>query len=405
MTYIFMSSRLISNNICNWTRIFSAQLSLCSMTQRGITQCSMTHRASAARVCAIKESAWKRCYLDEALALHVLGNVEAHVGEHSGRHVRQLARRAVPLELSIGVEADEGHEVCGVRGDGEAVLCEHHLCIAMVRRDEQRIPCGLARLEHDPDGSVGRLHPLDGRIQHPRVPHHVGGGEVAHHELVLLLEDRLGHVIAHSGRRHLRLKIVRGDLRRWNHLTVLIVEDGLVTAVEEEGDVRVFLGLRAMVLLEALLGHPLRETVAHDLGGVHLGNVVPSALVLREGGHQAWLARLGALERHLNTHALADLAHAVGAVVEEQEGVAIRNAACGVAHVREDEFVRLGRLKGVAPLQLRHRLCDHLPLVRVTADDVERLLHALPTLVAIHRPVAPHHRGDGAVTDFCDLVL
>ena len=44
-------------------------------------------------------------------------------------------------------------------------------------------------------------------------------------------------------RAHLRLQIVRRDLRRWHHLALFAGERLLVAAVEEVGDVRVLLGL------------------------------------------------------------------------------------------------------------------------------------------------------------------
>ena len=77
--------------------------------------------------------------------------------------------------------------MCGVR---TAALGEHLLGVAVVGRDHARAAGGM-NVGHDPaEALVGHLHRLDRRLQHARVPDHVGVGEVDHRQLRLLLGER-----------------------------------------------------------------------------------------------------------------------------------------------------------------------------------------------------------------------
>src|SRR5207245_131093 len=80
-----------------------------------------------------------------------------------------------------------------------------------------------------------------------------------------------------------------------------------------------------------------------------------------------------------------DLARAVGAEVEEDRRVAVLRADVIAENARLDELVVLPLGVGIGERVGRRRVAA----MTVGEDDrVVRTLHALPTLVAIHRPVA-----------------
>jgi hypothetical protein len=105
------------------------------------------------------------------------------------------------------------------------------------------------------------LTALDRSLVDAGVSHHVGRGEVAHHEGVFPRHHLLHHLLRHPVGIHLRLQIVGVDFRRGDHASLLPVEDRLTPAVEEEGNVGVLLRLGAVELGDSLGGEPLGQHV------------------------------------------------------------------------------------------------------------------------------------------------
>ena len=112
---------------------------------------------------------------------------------------------------------------------------------------------------------------------------HVRRCEVAHDELVFILLYDLSNLVCDTLDAHRWLFIVGRDLGRRDHVALLVLELLLNTAVEEERDVRVLLGLGDMCLLDALLSEPLREDVRHRLGREGDGEA-PLLVVAGHGG-------------------------------------------------------------------------------------------------------------------------
>lgn len=73
--------------------------------------------------------------------------------------------------------------------------------------------------------------------------HHIRRREVAHNKLVRVSLDDLRDLIRHSLHGHRWLFVVRRDLGRRDHVALFVLELFFDTAVEEESDVGVFLGL------------------------------------------------------------------------------------------------------------------------------------------------------------------
>ena len=91
--------------------------------------------------------------------------------------------------------------------------------------------------------------------------HHVGRRQVADEQRVHSGLHLAHHRVRHRLRSHLGLEIVGGHLGRLLHLAHLAGEGLLAAAVEEEGHVRVLLGLGHVELGEAQVGDDLAQPV------------------------------------------------------------------------------------------------------------------------------------------------
>ncbi len=139
-----------------------------------------------------------------------------------------------------------------------ARLGVHHLLrVAVVRGDEQRVACLLARSIDRADCRVCMRDRLDCRVKDARVAdlvsferdekggrrgaHHVGRGKVAHDKLVLGGADDVGDFVRYAAHAHLGQQVVRRYFGRVDQVPLLVLELLLDAAVEEERHVGVFL--------------------------------------------------------------------------------------------------------------------------------------------------------------------
>ena len=318
--------------------------------------------------------------------------------EHRRRDVAD-APAALQGDVAVGVvHVQERHGVRRVRGVGLAgrrVL--HQLAVAVVRRDEERPALGARRLDHLPQRQVDRLHRRHRGVHHSGVADHVGVREVHEDEVELVALDRADHRVADGGRAHLRLLVVGRDvLGRRDHRALFPGERLLAAAVEEVGHVRVLLRLRAAKLREPGARDDLRE----DVGVERLGERDGEREALVVGGHAGVAAgeRGGLLSREavegVERESARQLAGAVGAEVEVEGGV-LADVDARVPLDDEGLHELVGLLRRVRRLDPGERA---LRLRRVGMDDrLVGLLHAVPPVVAVHRPVAPGHDADRAL--------
>lgn len=194
----------------------------------------------------------------------------------------------------------------------------------MVRGDEENVVVLLARLVDLTNSLVGGGNTLDGGLVHSSVANHIGRSEVVHDEVKVVLAETLRHLGANSGSAHLGVKIVGSNSGRGDHVTGLAGEVLLDTAVEEESDVSILLGLSNVALLEVLLAEPLGQDVTHVLRGE--GNIEGViGLVLSHGGEGDVLGvgEVRAGRTVVVTQELGDFTDTVRAVVEEEESIVI----------------------------------------------------------------------------------
>lgn len=182
----------------------------------------------------------------------------------------------------------------------------------MVGRDEEDITMLLAGLVYNSDCGIRRLNALDGGLIHARMTNHVRGRKVVHQELILAVCDPLSKFLGNRACAHFRVQVISGHLGRRNHLPVFSRELLLNTAIEEESDVRVLLGLGNMALLDVLFGEPFGKDVIHELRRESNGECVVRLVLChcREvdvlGIREIWLG--GSVEV---SQKLGDLSHAI----------------------------------------------------------------------------------------------
>ena len=185
----------------------------------------------------------------------------------------------------------------------------------------------LTRLIHVPNRLIRRLNALNRRFIYAGMPDHIWRGEIIHQELVLVLFDALAELGCDARSGHLGVEVVGRDFGGGDEVAVFAGELLLDAAVEEEGHVGVFFGLGDVALFHALGAEVFGEDVAHVLRAEGDGEGVVG-FVLRHcrDGDVFWVGEVwfrGAVDV---AEELGHFADAVGAVVEEEEGVVVVDA-------------------------------------------------------------------------------
>ena len=274
------------------------------------------------------------------------------------------------------------------------LFIEHLLGIAMVGGDEHHAARRLDRLHQASQAGVDGFDGLGRRGEIAGVADHVGIGEVDHDQVEFARADRLDELVGHFRSAHLGLEVVGLDLGGGDQDALLAVEHALLAAVEEEGDVRVLLGLGDAQLLEAGARHRLAQPHLDDFRReqraqqrIEGRRIVDHADCRRELHHAR---AVEAVEPRIEQRR-QDLARPVGAEIEHQEAVAVLHAGIAVDHGRQHELVV--ELGGISLLDGGDRRGG--VLVGLGVDDrVIGQRYALPALVAIHRIEAAGHGGE-----------
>ena len=110
--------------------------------------------------------------------------------------------------------------------------------------------------------------------------HHVGIGEV-HHDQVIARADHLDQFIGNLLRGHFWGQVIGRDLGAGGHEAILARFGRFLAAVQEKGDMGVFLGFRQAELAQAMACDPGAQRVDHlalGIGGGHVF-VMPGAVV------------------------------------------------------------------------------------------------------------------------------
>ena len=152
----------------------------------------------------------------------------------------------------------------------------------MIRGDEQNAAHVLHSLFDLAHALVDGLHSLHCSFHDTGVSHHVAVGEVHDDRVVLAGSDGLGGFRGHLPGAHLGDEVIGGKLlRARNEDTILPRADALNAAVEEEGDMGVFLRLRDAKLGQAVLAEEITEGLGDGLRRKGDGKLRHCLVILR----------------------------------------------------------------------------------------------------------------------------
>ena len=213
---------------------------------------------------------------------------------------------------------------------------------------------------------------------------HIGVREVHDVHIGLVGIDRRGQGVRDRRLAHLGLQIVRGNFGAGDEASLLPRLGLLATAVEEERDMRILLGFGDMVLAQAGGGEHVGKHVIRERLGERdrRGDI---RVVLGQA-HERNLGPTSAIEpvKGIIDDGTRDLTGAIGAEVEENDGIPIDDAASIKRHGLDELIGDLGIVgclhSGDGIVGCRKRGCAH--------DGLVGPGNTVPTLVAIHRVIA-----------------
>ena len=331
--------------------------------------------------------------------------------EHGRGHVAQGGAGAGD-DLGGAAHIDERHQIGGVRRvrlflhlfrDEGA----HLLGVAMVGGDEH-LAAHLGGVAHDPaQALVHSLHGLDRGIEVAGVSHHVGVGEIADDHIVAVLRHGGQQAVGDLRRAHLWTFVVGGHPGRRHQDPRLVFEHALLAPVEEEGHMRVFLGLRNAQLFQAQIRNMLPEHIFQARGGEQRRD--PEVRLVFGHADERGQGRRPAPGKPVEVlprEGLGQLPGPVGAVVGEDrhiprlhpDGRAIRLRDAGGL----DEFIRLAA--GVGHVNGDKSVVG-LEFGLGVGDQLVGLPRPLPVAVAVHGVIAAHYAGEAALAQFPHLQL
>ena len=204
---------------------------------------------------------------------------------------------------------------------------------------------------------------------------------------------------------HFGIEVVGCYFGGGNHIAFFARELLFHATVKKECDVCVFLGFGYMTLFDLVLAKVFCQYVTHVLWAEGDGEGVVG-LVLRHCGYGDifWVWEVGFWAAVDVTEELGYFADAVGAVVEEEEGVVVMDAGCGaVDYDGFEEFVVLAfrillfdGADGVGGGCAVGRCAFH--------NAFEADFNPVPPFVPVHYVVASHHCGELAYAEFLGFV-
>ena len=294
--------------------------------------------------------------------------------------------------------------MCGPRLSG--LIVDQLLCVAVVCSDEHLSANLKERVNDSSDTVVYCFDRLDGCLFHSGMSDHVGICEVGDDNVILAGLDRLYETVADFRSAHLRLKVVGGNLRALDKDAVLARIRLFNAAVEEEGDMRILLGLGNTCLSHVVLCEEFAEGLC-DLNLRECDLLVRDRyVIIGEACIEDLLSRSSVkLIEIIDAEAAGDLSCTVRTEVEENDGVAILDGGDRLAvfhdYSRNHEFVSDALLIGILD-------CLHAGGCRNAFAEGERsvcFLYALPAVVTVHSVISSGDHAELAYADLIHLIL
>ena len=288
-------------------------------------------------------------------------------------------------------------------GEGSAVRVHHLLGVAVVSGDES----AAAGVQHSGDhlihAGIHSLNGLDSSLEHAGVADHIAVCKVQDDHIVLAALNALDALGSDFGGAHLGLQVVGGNLGAGDDAAILALVGSLHAAVEEEGDVRVLLGLGNAQLGLAVGRQVLAQNVLQLHRGIGHLAVGHGGIVLSHADVVHLLAAAAALEagKGIVAEDAGHLAGTVGAEVHEDNGVAVLHAATLAGDAGQHELIGLvccvGSLDGLGSV-------GSMLTLAVDKGSVGLLL-AIPVVITVHGVVTAGNAGDLAHAQLIQLGL
>ena len=284
-----------------------------------------------------------------------------------------------------------------MRGERSTVTVDHAIGVAVVGGDAGHAAHFSDRVGYLLNAPVDCLDRLDCRVEHTGVTDHVAVGEVEDDHVILAALDRFDALFGDLVGAHMGLHVVGGDRRGLDEDAILALILLFNAAVEEEGDVRILLGLGNTQLGQAVVGEILAEGVDELLrleGDLNVGH---GRVILRHadvGDGETAVPALKSAEIVIDKGA-GDLARSVGTEVVEDDAVVCFDSVAARDHGRQHELV--GHAVVIAVL---HRLYGIGLLYALAVDNRGIcLFDALPAIISVHRVVTSADGSDLADAD------
>src|SRR5260370_4333099 len=351
-------------------------------------------------------------FLPQIAAGHIFWLGLAENAEHRWGNIAESASGLQAKMTVVGYE-NEGNRISCVIGVRSARLgIDHGFRVAVVGGDDPRATARPQRLIEAREAGVDGFYGFDGGFEFAGMANHVGIGVIHDDGVDLALFDGFHYGIRDSLGGHFRFEIVRGDLRRGNEDALLAGERLFHAAVAEIGDVRVFFGFGAAQIFVVQVGEDLREDVLEFFGPDYIFQPRPVFLVLRHRNVEQILRALGVDEfvEVRRGERVRHLAGAVGAEVEEDDGVIVANRSQrrgrGAASLGDNDGLHefVGDVLLVAAPEGGDRIVR--ASFRFAVDDgAIGEFDALPAIVAVHGVIAADQGGNLPDAEFTTFLL
>ena len=237
--------------------------------------------------------------------------------------------------------------------------------------------------------------------------YHIRICEVYDDNIIFSGADRVCQFLTNGRCAHLRLKVIGCNLRGLHKDTVLTRIRFLNAAVEEEGNVGIFLCLSNSRLSLPVGSKELTESILDRLF-LECDKFVRNRLIVVDEADICGVDSL--LSRESCKLVIAEraghLSCTVRAEVEEDHGIVVPDRSDRISifpchNSRNNELIRLSVIVG--RLDQFRRGCSLIALTR--CQCLIRKLHAVPAVITVHRVVTSHYRCNLADAEFFHLLF
>ncbi len=269
------------------------------------------------------------------------------------------------------------------------------VAVAVVGYDDEFVTIAACGLNHALDTVIDGYNGFFDGFVHARVTHHIAIGKINNHKIEFLFVEFVIQRLSHLVSTHFWLQIVGCNFWRRNKNALFALEWLFATAIEEESNVRIFLGFGNVKLQFAVFRQRFAERIDH-IFFVEQNMHARERCVVRCHAEIVQRQRVHSLFGHIFLRqSNSQLFGAVVAVVEEDDHVVRLNQrqrfSSGI-----DMNYWLDKFVGYALVVRFLHGSLHIGgfFANARNQQIVSLFHAIPAFVAIHGVVAADNRSD-----------